>query len=116
MVHYQNTRAGLIKPSPSMAISIEARRMSAAGISVVDLSLGEPDFNTPDHIIAAAHAAMQRGETRYTAADGTPDLKDAIIEKFRRENGLEFERNEKFGCERREADHFQCPNGDARGW
>lgn len=94
MVHYQNTRAGLIKPSPSMAISIEARRMSAAGISVVDLSLGEPDFNTPDHIIAAAHAAMQRGETRYTAADGTPDLKDAIIEKFRRENGLEFERKE----------------------
>ncbi len=93
-MQYQNTRAGLIKPSPSMAISIEARRMSAAGISVIDLSLGEPDFNTPEHILAAAAAAMRRGETRYTAADGTPELKDAIIEKFRRENGLAFARNE----------------------
>ena len=63
-MQYQNTRAGLIKPSPSMAISIEARRMSAAGISVIDLSLGEPDFNTPEHILAAAAAAMRRGETR----------------------------------------------------
>src|SRR5690606_12954284 len=75
-MQYQSTRAGLIKPSPSMAISIEARRMSAAGISVIDLSLGEPDFDTPEHILAAAAAAMRRGETRYTAADGTPELKD----------------------------------------
>lgn len=93
-MQYQSTRAGLIKPSPSMAISIEARRMTAAGVPVVDLSLGEPDFATPPHVLAAAAAAMRRGETRYTAADGTPELKDAIVLKFGRENGLSFQRGE----------------------
>jgi aspartate aminotransferase len=77
-----------------MAVSMEARRMKASGVDVVDLSLGEPDFETPGHLLKAAAAAMHRGETRYTAADGTPELKDAIVEKFARENGLAFERHE----------------------
>lgn len=83
-----------IKASPAMAISMKAKQMSASGADVVDLSVGEPDFATPAHIIDAAVAAMRRGETHYTAADGTADLKDAIIEKFRRENDLVFSRAE----------------------
>jgi aspartate aminotransferase len=83
-----------IKASPAMAISMQARRMSASGVDVVDLSVGEPDFATPAHIIDAAVAAMRRGETHYTAADGTADLKDAVIEKFRRENDLQFTRDQ----------------------
>ncbi|WP_414472668.1 pyridoxal phosphate-dependent aminotransferase [Microvirga sp. M2] len=83
-----------IKASPAMAISMKARAMTAAGTDVVDLSVGEPDFSTPPHIVDAAIAAMRRGETHYTAADGTAELKDAVIEKFRRENGLDFARNQ----------------------
>ena len=83
-----------IKASPAMAISMEAKQMSASGVDVVDLSVGEPDFATPSHIVDAAIAAMRRGETHYTAADGTADLKDAVIEKFRRENDLHFKRDQ----------------------
>jgi len=83
-----------IKASPAMAISMKARQMSASGVDVVDLSVGEPDFATPAHIVDAAVTAMRRGETHYTAADGTPELKDAVIEKFRRENDLDFSRDQ----------------------
>lgn len=93
-MNYQAERVKLIKPSPAMAISLEAKRLTAAGTPVVDLSVGEPDFDTPAHVVEAAIAAMRRGETHYTAADGTAELKDAIIEKFRRENGLDFARGE----------------------
>ena len=92
MSSYEAARAKLIKPSPSITISTAAKEMRAAGEPVIDLSLGEPDFDTPPHVIEAAYAAMQRGETRYTPPDGTPVLKDAVLEKFRRENGLGFER------------------------
>jgi aspartate aminotransferase len=92
MISLEATRLRSIKPSPSITISTAAKAMRAAGEPVIDLSLGEPDFNTPDNIIEAAHRAMKRGETRYTAPDGTPSLKDAVIEKFRRENRLNFAR------------------------
>lgn len=89
---YESSRAKLIKPSPAITISTAAKVMKAEGLPVIDLSIGEPDFSTPENVIEAAYAAMKRGETRYTAPDGTPALKDAVIEKFRRENGLSFER------------------------
>ncbi len=90
---FESSRAKLIKPSPAITISTAAKAMKAEGKPVIDLSIGEPDFSTPDNVIDAAYAAMKRGETRYTAPDGTPALKDAVIEKFRRENGLKFERS-----------------------
>ncbi len=90
---FESSRAKLIKPSPAITISTAAKAMKAEGKPVIDLSIGEPDFSTPGNVIEAAYAAMKRGETRYTAPDGTPALKDAVIEKFRRENGLKFERS-----------------------
>jgi aspartate aminotransferase len=93
-MNYENSIIRQVKPSPSMAISLQARKMTAEGRPVIDLSLGEPDFNTPDHIIEAAYAAARAGQTRYTAADGTPELKKAIAEKFARENGLDYKPTE----------------------
>ena len=88
MSAYESTRVGRIKISPAITVSMAARAMRAAGETVIDLSLGEPDFETPENVIEAAYAAMKRGETRYTPPDGTPALKEAIVEKFRRDNGL----------------------------
>ena len=82
---------GRIKPSPTIAVSTKARELKAAGRDVIGLGAGEPDFDTPDHIKAAATSAIERGETKYTAVDGTPELKAAICAKFERENGLAFE-------------------------
>jgi aspartate aminotransferase len=79
-----------IKPSPTIAISNLAREMKAAGKDVIALSAGEPDFDTPQHIKDAAIAAINRGETKYTAVDGIPELKAAICRKFERENGLKY--------------------------
>jgi len=84
-------RVQRVKPSATIAISTLAREMRAAGRDVLSLSAGEPDFDTPKHVRAAAAAAMEAGDTRYTAADGTPALKRAICSKFKRDNGLEFE-------------------------
>lgn len=89
---FESSRIKRIKPSPAITISTAAKAMKAAGAPVIDLSIGEPDFDTPENVIRAAYDAMRRGETRYTAPDGTPALKDAVIEKFRRENGLDFAR------------------------
>ncbi len=79
-----------IKPSATMAVSQLARELTAQGRDIIGLGAGEPDFDTPDNIKAAAIAAIQRGETKYTNVDGTPELKLAIVAKFRRENGLEY--------------------------
>jgi aspartate aminotransferase len=83
-----------VKPSPTMAITSKARQMKAAGLDVIGLGAGEPDFDTPDNIKQAAIEAIQRGETKYTAVDGIPELKKAIAAKFARENGLTYELNE----------------------
>lgn len=79
-----------IKPSATMAVSQLARELTAQGRDIIGLGAGEPDFDTPDNIKAAAIAAIQRGETKYTTVDGTPELKQAICAKFKRENGLDY--------------------------
>jgi len=79
-----------VKPSPTIAVSTKARELKAAGVDVIGLGAGEPDFDTPDNIKAAAKAAIDAGKTKYTAPDGMPELKDAICAKFRRDNGLEY--------------------------
>ncbi|MEP0235607.1 pyridoxal phosphate-dependent aminotransferase [Roseibium sp.] len=83
-----------VKPSATIAVTNKARELKAAGRDVIGLGAGEPDFDTPDNIKAAAIAAINEGKTKYTAVDGIPELKDAIIAKFKRENGLSYERNE----------------------
>lgn len=83
-------RLAAIPPSPTLAVDARAKELVAAGRDVINLSAGEPDFDTPAFIRRAAVAALERGETRYTPADGTPALKRAIAGKFRRENGLEY--------------------------
>lgn len=79
-----------VQPSATLAVTQKARDLKAKGIDVISLGAGEPDFDTPDHIKEAAIDAIRRGETKYTAVDGIPELKDAIIKKFRRDNGLEY--------------------------
>ena len=80
-----------IKPSPTLAVTQKARELKAAGKDVIGLGAGEPDFDTPDNIKQAAISAIDAGDTKYTAVDGTPKLKKAIVEKFKRENKLNFE-------------------------
>ena len=79
-----------VKPSPTIAVTQKARDLAAAGHDVIGLGAGEPDFDTPDHIKQAAIAAIERGETKYTAVDGIPELKEVICEKFRNENDLTY--------------------------
>ena len=79
-----------IKPSPTIAVTQKARELKAAGKDVIGLGAGEPDFDTPDNIKKAAIRAIKAGETKYTAVDGTPEIKDAIIKKFKRENNLKY--------------------------
>lgn len=81
---------GRIKPSPTIAVSSLARELKAAGNDVIGLGAGEPDFETPENIKKAAIDAINRGETRYTAVDGIPELKQAICAKFKRDNDLEY--------------------------
>jgi aspartate aminotransferase len=80
-----------IKPSPTNFASDRARRLKAEGRDIVAVSSGEPDFDTPDNIRAAANAAIARGRTKYTAVAGLPELREAIVGKFRRENGLDYQ-------------------------
>jgi aspartate aminotransferase len=84
------SRLGRIKPSPTIAVSQKARELKAAGRDVIGLGAGEPDFDTPDHIKAAAKAALDRGETKYTDVQGTVELRKAICSKFKRENDLTY--------------------------
>jgi aspartate aminotransferase len=83
-------RMAAIKPSPTIAVSNLARELKAAGRDVIGLGAGEPDFDTPDNVKAAAIAAIEAGQTKYTAVDGTPELKAAVVGKFARENGLDY--------------------------
>ncbi|MEM6932887.1 MAG: pyridoxal phosphate-dependent aminotransferase [Pseudomonadota bacterium] len=79
-----------VKPSPTIAVSNKARELKAAGKDVIGLGAGEPDFDTPQNIKDAAKHAIDEGKTKYTAPDGIPELKQAIADKFRRENGLDY--------------------------
>ena len=79
-----------VKPSATIAVTQKARDLKAQGREVVSLSVGEPDFDTPEHICLAAKAAIDRGETRYTPVLGIPELREAVAKKFKRENGLDY--------------------------
>jgi len=87
-------RAREVKPSPTLVIDSKAKAMAAAGHDVVNLGVGELDFDTPEFIKKAAIKAIEEGFTKYTPAAGTPQLKNAIVEKFRRDNGLEYKPEE----------------------
>ncbi len=80
-----------IKPSPTIAVTQKAKELKASGKDIIGLGAGEPDFDTPDNIKEAAIKAIKDGDTKYTAVDGTPSLKNAIIKKFKRENNLDYQ-------------------------
>jgi aspartate aminotransferase len=85
-------RVQKVKPSPTLAVTARAAKLKAEGKDIIGLGAGEPDFDTPLHIADAGVEAIRKGITRYTAVDGTAELKDAIIAKFKRDNGLTYER------------------------
>lgn len=87
-------RLAAVKPSLTMAVTAKAAELRASGKDVIGLGAGEPDFDTPEHIKKAAIEALAVGKTKYTPVSGTPELKDAIIAKFKRDNNLHFKRNE----------------------
>ena len=87
-------RLSVIKPSPTIAVSQKARDLQAEGRDIISLGAGEPDFDTPQHIIDAAKKALDEGMTRYTAVNGIPELLDAISAKFKRDNDLDYGRDE----------------------
>ncbi|MDF1829266.1 pyridoxal phosphate-dependent aminotransferase [Cycloclasticus pugetii] len=84
-------RVQRIKPSPTLAVTARAASLRAAGQDIIGLGAGEPDFDTPEHIKQAAKDAINAGKTKYTAVDGTVELKDAIINKLKRDNGLDYQ-------------------------
>ncbi|MHB1947430.1 MAG: pyridoxal phosphate-dependent aminotransferase [Gammaproteobacteria bacterium] len=90
MIKELAARVQRIKPSPTLAVSARADELKAAGKNIISLSVGEPDFDTPEHIKAAAIKAIQDGKTKYTAVDGIASLKKAIINKFDRDNNLQY--------------------------
>ena len=85
-------RVQRVKPSPTLAVTARAARLRAEGKDVIGLGAGEPDFDTPAHIAQAGIDAIKSGFTRYTNVEGIDELKDAIIAKFKRDNGLTYER------------------------
>ncbi|MEL7099634.1 MAG: pyridoxal phosphate-dependent aminotransferase [Pseudomonadota bacterium] len=88
---FLSTTLARVKPSPTIAVTNKAAELKAAGHDVIGLGAGEPDFDTPQHIKDAAVVAIAMGRTKYTAVDGIPELKQAICDKFKRDNGLEYE-------------------------
>jgi len=91
---YLAERLNAIQPSATIAVSQKARELKAAGRDVIGLGAGEPDFDTPGHIIEAAKKALDDGMTRYTPVNGIPELQDAIIKKFKRDNNLDYAENQ----------------------
>lgn len=87
-------RTETLTPSTTLAITAKAKQMKKEGIDVIGLGAGEPDYNTPDHIIEAAYASMKEGKTKYTPAGGLPELKDSIIRKMSRDHGLTYKPSE----------------------
>ncbi|KTD69394.1 MULTISPECIES: pyridoxal phosphate-dependent aminotransferase [Legionella] len=87
-------RVQKVKPSPTLAVAAKATQMRAQGHDVINLGTGEPDFDTPNYIKEAAIAAINKGYTKYTAVDGIPELKDAIKNKFKKDNGLDYQPNQ----------------------
>ncbi len=94
MTSFLSDRVQQIKPSPTIAVTTKAAELKAAGRDVVGLGAGEPDFDTPEFIKQAAITAINNGFTKYTAVGGTPQLKKAIVDKFKRDNGLDYQPNQ----------------------
>ena len=94
MIMQLSNRVNAVKPSPTLAITARAAQMKAEGKDIISLGVGEPDFDTPEHIKAAAIKAINAGFTKYTAVDGTPSLRKAVMAKFKRDNGLEYQINQ----------------------
>jgi aspartate aminotransferase len=88
------SRVNTLSPSTTLAITAKAKEMKDSGIDVIGLGAGEPDYNTPDNIIEAAYASMKEGQTKYTPSGGLPALKDAIIKKLQKDQGLDYSRKE----------------------
>jgi len=93
-MQYTAQRLSIIEPSPTLAITAKAAELRAQGRDIVGFGAGEPDFDTPEHIKEGARAAMAQGQTKYTAVGGTPALKKAVAEKFKRDNGQEYKTSE----------------------
>lgn len=91
---FVSQRMSRIKPSPTLAVSARAAELKAQGQDIISLGAGEPDFDTPDHIKLAATIALSEGKTKYTAVEGTVALRQAIVEKFKREDGLDYDLNQ----------------------
>lgn len=87
-------RVQQVRPSPTLAVAAKAAKMQSEGFDIINLGIGEPDFDTPLHIKKAAKAAVDAGFTKYTAVDGIPELKQAVVDKFKRDNGLEYQLNQ----------------------
>ncbi|HHF7367740.1 TPA: pyridoxal phosphate-dependent aminotransferase [Legionella bozemanae] len=87
-------RVQKVKPSPTLAVAAKATQMRAQGHDVINLGTGEPDFDTPNYIKEAAIAAINQGHTKYTAVDGIPELKEAVKNKFKKDNGLDYQANQ----------------------
>ncbi len=87
-------RLSRIKPSPTLAVTARVKELKAEGRDIIGLGAGEPDFDTPDYIKDAAYEAIKSGQTKYTNVDGTPELKDAIIAKLKRDNDLDYTRDQ----------------------
>ncbi len=94
MTGHPSQRVQMVKPSPTLAVTAKAAELRAAGHDIIGLGAGEPDFDTPEHIKAAAVKAIAEGKTKYTAVDGTTELKQAIIDKFKRDNGFEYSQSQ----------------------
>jgi len=94
MMSFLSASLARVKPSATIAVTDKARQLKAAGRNVIGLGAGEPDFDTPANVKLAAIHAIEAGKTKYTAVDGIPELKDAIIAKFQRENGLVYKPNQ----------------------
>jgi aspartate aminotransferase len=93
-VEHLSDRVQRIKPSATLAVTARAKALKAAGEDIIVLAAGEPDFDTPEHVKQAAIDAIHAGFTKYTAVDGIPDLKAAIIDKFKRDNNLDYQADE----------------------
>ena len=83
-------RLGAVKPSPTLAVTAKAKELNSQGINIISLAAGEPDFDTPENIKLAAIEGIKNGATKYTSVSGTPELRQAVCDKFRRENGLSY--------------------------
>ena len=113
-MHAEATRMNRVHPSPSTVAAGRARELREQGVAVLDLTVGEPDFDTPDNVKAAGIAAIERGDTKYTAVNGTAELRAAIIGRLLRLTGVEYSAAEISVGSARQARDLHRADGDAQ--